>query len=244
MLEPGSGIFHVLYVSTLLLARCRFCRPSRWRCRPRISRRKRIRRHVRFAGRRDFIRCRTFRPTFKKPIARTRDRTFLLRHAWRVALFDLRRLASGALQRQIQRSQRAMRKQIAIQKKHFTGLPIPAAALAAVSANLFLASPFAEQYFPLAPETKAIILSSLMIILGYFMVSRWKFPSSKALHFRVPSFQLVFVTVILAIFVFYGILYFFSIMLAVLTWGYITPGMDTVHHPINRRQKIQNIGRF
>ncbi len=63
-----------------------------------------------------------------------------------------------------------------------------------------------------------------MIILGYFMVSRWKFPSSKALHFRVPSFQLVFVTVILAIFVFYGILYFFSIMLAVLTWGYIILG--------------------
>jgi len=98
------------------------------------------------------------------------------------------------------------------------------AALAAVSANLFLASPFGENYLPLTSEIKAIILTSLMITLGYFMVSRWKFPSSKALHFRVPSFQLVFVTVILAIFVFYGILYFFSIMLTILTWGYILLG--------------------
>lgn len=106
-------------------------------------------------------------------------------------------------------------------KKHFTGLPIPASALAAVSANLLLSSPFMEKHFPLSHESKAIFLSSLMVVLGYFMVSRWKFPSSKALHFRVPSFQLVFLTVILAIFVIYGVLYFLPVMLAVVTWGYI-----------------------
>lgn len=110
---------------------------------------------------------------------------------------------------------------LADQKKHFTGLPIPAAALAAVSANLLLASPFVEAYFPMSQEVKSITLSTIMIILGYFMVSRWKFPSSKALHFRVPSFQLVFLTVILAIFIIYGVLYFLPIMLAVVTWGYI-----------------------
>jgi CDP-diacylglycerol--serine O-phosphatidyltransferase len=107
------------------------------------------------------------------------------------------------------------------QKKHFTGLPIPAAALAAVSANLFLASPFGEKIVHLAPKAEAIILPCLMIILGYFMVSRWKFPSLKVLHFRVPSFQLVFLTVIFAIFVLYGILYYFPIMLATVSWGYI-----------------------
>ncbi len=89
------------------------------------------------------------------------------------------------------------------------------------SANLLLSSPFMEKFFPLSQETKAIFLSSIMIVLGYFMVSRWKFPSSKALHFRVPSFQLVFLTVILAIFVIYGVLYFLPVMLAVVTWGYI-----------------------
>ena len=113
---------------------------------------------------------------------------------------------------------------IAMQKKHFTGLPIDAAALAAVSANLFFTSPIVETYLPQASVLKTFILPSLMIILGYFMVSRWKFPSSKALHLRVPSFQLVFMTVLLAIFVFYGILYFFSIMLIVLSWGYILLG--------------------
>ncbi len=111
--------------------------------------------------------------------------------------------------------------QLAEQKKHFTGLPIPASALAAVAANLFFASPLIQQLFPMAQETRAIVLSTIMIILGYFMVSRWKFPSSKALHFRVPSFQLVFLTVILAIFVIYGVLYFLPIMLTVVTWGYI-----------------------
>jgi CDP-diacylglycerol--serine O-phosphatidyltransferase len=110
---------------------------------------------------------------------------------------------------------------MAAAKKHFTGLPIPASALAAVSANLFLFSPLMERFFPMSEETKAILLSSIMIILGYFMVSRWKFPSSKVLHFRVPSFQLVFLTVILAIFVIYGALYFFPLMLAAISWGYV-----------------------
>ncbi len=110
---------------------------------------------------------------------------------------------------------------IAAQKKHFTGLPIPASALAAVSANLLIASPLVDNWCPMSQDAKAIVLSSIMIVLGYFMVSRWKFPSSKALHFRVPSFQLVFLAVILAIFIIYGVLYFLPIMLSVITWGYI-----------------------
>lgn len=109
-------------------------------------------------------------------------------------------------------------------KKHFTGLPIPAGALAAVSANYFLASPLGETLLPMSNETKAVVLTCLMIILGYFMVSRWKFPSIKALHFRVPSFQLIFLTVILAIFMLYGILYFLAITLATVVWGYIILG--------------------
>ncbi|MBS0651545.1 MAG: CDP-alcohol phosphatidyltransferase family protein [Verrucomicrobia bacterium] len=112
----------------------------------------------------------------------------------------------------------------AAHKKHFTGLPIDAGALAAVSANLFFASPIVEKYLPIEDHTRAIILTCLMIVLGYFMVSRWKFPSSKVLHFRVPSFQLVFVTVILAIFFLYGVLYFFPVMLAVASWGYVILG--------------------
>jgi len=107
------------------------------------------------------------------------------------------------------------------ESKHFTGLPIPAAALSAVAANLFMFSPFAQSLFAISEQTQAILLSSIMIVLGYFMVSRWKFPSAKALHVRLASFQLVFLTVILAVFVIYGVLYFLPVMLAVVTWGYI-----------------------
>ena len=107
------------------------------------------------------------------------------------------------------------------QKKNFTGLPIPAAAIAAVSANLFFSSSLGQRLIPLKLETLALVLPSLMIILGYFMVSRWKFPSLKMLHFRVPSYQLVFLSVIVAIFILYGIFYFFPIMLALISWGYI-----------------------
>lgn len=110
---------------------------------------------------------------------------------------------------------------LADHKKHFTGLPIPAAALAAVSVNLLLASPFMSAHFPLSLEVKAILLPSIMILLGYFMVSRWKFPSAKALHFRIPSFYLVLLTVLIAILVIYGVLYFLPILLAAITWGYI-----------------------
>ncbi len=112
----------------------------------------------------------------------------------------------------------------AAHKKHFTGLPIPAAAIAAVGANLFFASPFGERILQFDDHTRAIVLTCLMIILGYFMVSRWKFPSSKVLHFRVPSFQLVLGTVLLAIFFLYGVLYFFPVMLMVASWSYVVLG--------------------
>lgn len=112
----------------------------------------------------------------------------------------------------------------AANKKHFTGLPITGGALAAVSANLFLASPFQVEWFGFGGSTRAIIMTCLMIILAYFMVSRWKFPSSKVLHLRVPSFHLVFFTVLAAIFFLYGMLYFFPIMLTIFAWSYVVLG--------------------
>lgn len=113
----------------------------------------------------------------------------------------------------------------AAQKKNFTGLPIPAGAIAAVSTNLFFVSPFAKEWFDLSNTSMAIILTTIWIVLGFLMVSRWKFPSLKTLHFRVRSFQLVLMTVILAIFILYGILHFFPVMLLVISWGYIVLGM-------------------
>ncbi|HUD00907.1 MAG TPA: CDP-alcohol phosphatidyltransferase family protein [Rhabdochlamydiaceae bacterium] len=113
----------------------------------------------------------------------------------------------------------------ASQKRNFTGLPIPAAAIAAVSTNLFFVTPFAGQWLNLAETSSAIVLTCIWIVLGFLMVSRLRFPSLKALHFRVPSFQLVLMTVILAIFILYGILHFFPLMLLAVSWGYILIGV-------------------
>jgi len=106
-------------------------------------------------------------------------------------------------------------------KKNFTGLPIPAAAAGAVSANLFFLSPVLQEWTAVHFHTRVIVLFCVMILLGYFMVSKWKFPSLKSLNFRMPSFPLVVLTVLASVFILYGILHFFSIVLAVLSWAYI-----------------------
>lgn len=113
----------------------------------------------------------------------------------------------------------------AAEKKNFTGLPIPAAAIAAISSNLFLVSPYEERWFHFTEGMEAVILTCIWIVLGFLMVSRWKFPSLKTLHVRVPPLQLVLMTVIIAIFILYGILNFFPVMLLGMTWSYIVLGI-------------------
>lgn len=110
---------------------------------------------------------------------------------------------------------------MAAQKKHFTGLPIPGAAAAAVSANLLLLSPLTLRWLSISQEDRAIALSIVMIVLGYLMVCRLKFPSLKVLHFRIPSFHLAFLTVVVAVLFLYGILYFFPFILALIAWSYV-----------------------
>ncbi len=108
-----------------------------------------------------------------------------------------------------------------IEKKHFTGLPIPAGAIAAVSANLLFLSPHFRKFFDLEMDTRAIILATLMIVLGYLMVCRLKFPSLKMLKVKIPSFHKAFGIVVAAVFLIYGLIYFFAIVLAIGSWAYI-----------------------
>ncbi|MBJ7449416.1 MAG: CDP-alcohol phosphatidyltransferase family protein [Parachlamydiales bacterium] len=106
-------------------------------------------------------------------------------------------------------------------KKHFTGLPIPVAAISAVSANLFLVSDDFLQFGPVSENIRGIIMAVVMIILGYFMISRWKFPSVKALHFRVRSFYLVLITVCIAVLLLFGALYHFAVLFVCIPWIYL-----------------------
>lgn len=106
-------------------------------------------------------------------------------------------------------------------KKNFTGLPIPAAAAAIVSGNLFLTSDEFKSFFSLNEEVRTWIMIMQLVVVGYFMISRWKFPSMKTLHIRVASFQLVFFTVIGAVVIFYGLLHHFALVFFVCAWGYL-----------------------
>ncbi len=111
------------------------------------------------------------------------------------------------------------------QNKNFTGLPIPAAAAGAVSVNLFLNSFFFKAWFPhFSHFIKAIGLTCFMILIGYLMICKWKFPSLKTFHFRVPSFHLILFTVLIAIFIIYGIFYYLPIILIIGSLGYILTG--------------------
>lgn len=111
--------------------------------------------------------------------------------------------------------------QIAANNKNFTGLPIPAAAGAAVSTNLFLVSEEFKTFFSMPEQVHIWVLFTVMIVLGYFMISRWKFPSLKGLQLRVASFQLVFLTVLAAVIIFYGILNHFAFVFFAISWIYI-----------------------
>lgn len=106
-------------------------------------------------------------------------------------------------------------------KKNFTGLPIPAAASAALSANLLLISNEFSWLANLSDKTRASMLIFVLILLGYFMISRWKFPSLKRLHIRVSSFQMVFLTVLSAAIIFVGVLHHFALVFFILSWLYL-----------------------
>ncbi len=110
-----------------------------------------------------------------------------------------------------------------LQNKHFTGLPIPAGAASAISLNLFLASATTDSSLPIdfSILSKSWILSLALILLGYCMISRWKFPSIKTLEIRVKSFRIVFLTVLAAVLIFYGIIYHFALIFLILSWSYV-----------------------
>lgn len=108
-----------------------------------------------------------------------------------------------------------------LHKKYFIGLPIPASAAAAISVNLFLATSEAKEWFVLSEQTTLWLLGAIMTLLGYLMISRWRFPSLKSLHIRVANFPVVVLTVISAVVVFYGIFYQFSLLFFLASWGYV-----------------------
>ncbi len=106
-------------------------------------------------------------------------------------------------------------------KKTFTGLPIPAAAAAVISGALLLVSDDFKNIYPISDNARAWVVFFMLIVIGYFMISRWKFPSLRTLRIRVASFQSVFLSALSAVFIFYGIFHHFALVFAFVSWLYV-----------------------
>ncbi|WP_201456302.1 phosphatidylcholine/phosphatidylserine synthase [Chlamydia sp. 17-3921] len=100
----------------------------------------------------------------------------------------------------------------------FIGLPIPAAAASIVSLALFLASDEAVS-FPI--KVRVILVSFALLCIGGLMISPWKFPSIKTLHFKVSSFLLVIMTGLIACLLFLGLVDHFVEVFFLVSWLYI-----------------------
>lgn len=109
-------------------------------------------------------------------------------------------------------------------KKTFIGLPIPAAAAAAFSPSLLIQSPLFQSWVTLSPTVKLLLPTFGMFLVANLMVSKFRFPSVKNAHFRVPSFHLIFFTTIMAILVIYGVLYYLPLFLIIISWVYVLLG--------------------
>lgn len=106
-------------------------------------------------------------------------------------------------------------------RKIFTGLPIPAAGLSVASANLFFLSDEFNLVTALSDKARAIIMICVLFTMGYFMISRWKFPGLKTFNIRVRSFALVSIAAVSAVFLLWGIFHLFAFILFVFFWAYL-----------------------
>ncbi len=105
--------------------------------------------------------------------------------------------------------------------KPFIGLPIPAAAMAFVSPNLLLHAPFFKERIHVGEVAMSWILTAVGILLAYLMLSKIRFGSLKSFNFRLRSFGTVFLGSIMAVFFLYGLIYNVTMLLLVVSWGYI-----------------------
>ena len=109
---------------------------------------------------------------------------------------------------------------LAAAKKNFTGLPIPAACGACISANLFIAALATEYPSLITYKMMLCIMIGVMLFLGYLMVSRLRFPSLKSLRIKVSSFTVVFISTLLTLILFFSIMHDFPLFFFTVTWLY------------------------
>ena len=121
--------------------------------------------------------------------------------------------------------------------KPFIGLPIPAAAMAFVSPNLLLHAPFFKERIHVGEVAMSWILTAVGILLAYLMLSKIRFGSLKSFNFRLRSFGTVFLGSIMAVFFLYGLIYNVTMLLLVVSWGYILFSLCAI--PFKKDSKLK-----
>lgn len=101
-------------------------------------------------------------------------------------------------------------------KTVFVGLPITISGIALTSLTVYVFSleEAGQQVWPYCMSVAAFFI-------GYLMISRWRFPSLKALHRRYSSTQLVFFAAALAPVVLLLLLNNVVLTCMIFSWGYI-----------------------
>ena len=106
-------------------------------------------------------------------------------------------------------------------KGTFTGLPITAASMAAVSPTLLMMSDTWQEFCPTSDTFRGIVAIAAFFLLAYLMVSRWRFFSLKSINIRVAGLGLIVGVASLSTVILLLALNNFSIALFLVSWIYI-----------------------
>lgn len=107
--------------------------------------------------------------------------------------------------------------------KIYTGLPIPAAAMAAISMQLFFANSFIEE--KLGSAVTSYIAAALMILLSYLMISLKRFRSIKWIQKERLDFSGIFLIASIVLTLLFGFMYHFDWCFFFVTWTYVFGGV-------------------
>lgn len=119
----------------------------------------------------------------------------------------------------------------------FVGLPITSAAGAMASLTVFVTAFFEKSEQKSSFDMRQLILTGAFLFLGYLMISRWRFPSLKALHVRYTTGQLLFAAACLAPVLLLLLINKFIFTCMLVFWGYILVSFGRVLYFVARGKK-------
>ncbi|MFZ4772714.1 MAG: CDP-alcohol phosphatidyltransferase family protein [Chlamydiia bacterium] len=108
-------------------------------------------------------------------------------------------------------------------KKIYTGLPIPAAALSAISIQLILVSSPIKEF--ISVPVMGVIGAVAMILLSYLMISLKRFASLKVIQKKVLDFKAIFFISLFMLTLSFGLMYYFEWVFFLVTWTYVIGGV-------------------